>query len=275
MTCSTESLELPLLGSAPYARGWLVLESPGTWPARAVEARVTPEVTAWAERRNLNILLARHRDKRTPGNFLRYWVSEPTTGLRVGTRASAEELPDLDSCTPATPLLLICTNGKRDKCCAIEGRNLLTQLEATLSESEYSTIWECTHLGGHRFAPTALYLPDNLVLGRLTIDAAQMLLTTGHIDGQFVRGRSHEIPCLQLINSYLERASQIDTDFPPQECPDSDHSHEIFTDNSHYEFHISLKEFGPARKSCIDEDGMTSHFVVDRVVQSSAEADFN
>ncbi len=270
MTCSAESLELPLLGSAPFARGWLVLETPGTWPSRAVEASVTPEVMAWAEHRDLKILLARHRDNKTPEKYLRYWVSEPSSGLRMGTRASAEELPNLDSTMPVPHLLLICTNGKRDKCCAVEGRNLLTQLKATLSESEYSAIWESTHLGGHRFAPTALYLPDNLVLGRLTTDATHTLLATGHIDAQFVRGRSHETPCLQLINSYLNRAGLIDHNFSPQKCPDANHSHEILTDHSRYQFHISLQEFGPARKSCIGDESITSYFVINRVIETSA-----
>jgi hypothetical protein len=68
--------------------------------------------------------------------------------------------------------LLICTNGKRDRCCAIAGRSLALQLCA--SRPDY--VWECTHLGGHRFAPTGLFLPSGYAYGRLTYPEAISIL---------------------------------------------------------------------------------------------------
>jgi hypothetical protein len=69
-------------------------------------------------------------------------------------------------------LLLVCTNAKRDRCCAIAGRALVEGVSAARPECA----WECSHLGGHRFAPTALLLPSGYVYGRLTIDEALALV---------------------------------------------------------------------------------------------------
>jgi hypothetical protein len=60
------------------------------------------------------------------------------------------------------PLAFICTNGKRDRCCALLGR----PLAAELSASGVTGTWEVTHLGGHRFSPTLLVLPFGYVYGR-------------------------------------------------------------------------------------------------------------
>jgi hypothetical protein len=60
------------------------------------------------------------------------------------------------------PLALVCTNGKRDRCCALLGRPLAAELAASGVEG----VWEVTHLGGHRFSPTVLVLPYGYAYGR-------------------------------------------------------------------------------------------------------------
>ena len=64
------------------------------------------------------------------------------------------------------PIFLVCTNGKRDACCALRGRALMTALAADHAER----IWECTHLGGHRFAGNLVCLPDGIIYGRVSAD---------------------------------------------------------------------------------------------------------
>jgi hypothetical protein len=54
-------------------------------------------------------------------------------------------------------------------------------------------VWECTHLGGHRFAPTALVLPTGYVYGRLDAPAAVAALKAagvGEVEPALCRGRS-------------------------------------------------------------------------------------
>ncbi|MEU2775956.1 sucrase ferredoxin, partial [Streptomyces sp. NPDC007162] len=70
------------------------------------------------------------------------------------------------------PLALVCTNGKRDRCCALLGRPLATELAA----SGVRGTWEVTHLGGHRFSPTVLVLPYGYAYGRAEAHAVKEVL---------------------------------------------------------------------------------------------------
>ena len=70
------------------------------------------------------------------------------------------------------PLLFLCTNGGRDRCCALFGRGLFDELADP-------RVWECSHLSGHRFAPTAVRLPDLTVFGRLDPATAREALDGG------------------------------------------------------------------------------------------------
>ncbi len=89
-------------------------------------------------------------------------------------------------------MLLVCTNAKRDACCALLGRALSGRL-AEDAETDPDAVWESDHLGGHRFAPTAVVLPSGYVHGRLDGPAARAVLreaAAGRVDIQHCRGRS-------------------------------------------------------------------------------------
>jgi Sucrase/ferredoxin-like len=97
------------------------------------------------------------------------------------------------------PVLLVCTNGKRDKCCALLGRALALDLAQVIADTAVTThpggfdIWESDHLGGHRLAPTAVVLPTGFVYGRLDVAtglAAAEAAQTGLMVTQQCRGRS-------------------------------------------------------------------------------------
>jgi hypothetical protein len=60
-------------------------------------------------------------------------------------------------------VLLVCTNGRRDVCCALRGRPVALEA-AGLAPGR---VWESSHTGGHRFAPTAVLLPHGVALARL------------------------------------------------------------------------------------------------------------
>src|SRR5690606_1534296 len=67
--------------------------------------------------------------------------------------------------------LLICTHGQRDRCCSLEG----TPLFLALRDRPGIEVWQCSHIGGHRFAATALHLPSGYVWGRLRAEHADAL----------------------------------------------------------------------------------------------------
>lgn len=68
------------------------------------------------------------------------------------------------------PLVLVCTHGKRDRCCAEHGLAFYRELAARWPTGGAVTpdLWQSTHLGGHRFAATAVTLPDGYQYGRLS-----------------------------------------------------------------------------------------------------------
>jgi hypothetical protein len=57
----------------------------------------------------------------------------------------------------APPEVLVCGHGRRDPCCGRWGTLLHAALAAHPSDVR---VWRCSHTGGHRFAPTAITLPD-------------------------------------------------------------------------------------------------------------------
>lgn len=81
--------------------------------------------------------------------------------------------------------VLICTHGMRDKCCARFGQPFFQATTRWIKQQQYLQvrIWRVSHIGGHRFAPTAIVLPEGRYYAHLTIPALQALLTrTGSID---------------------------------------------------------------------------------------------
>jgi (2Fe-2S) ferredoxin len=87
------------------------------------------------------------------------------------------------------PIALVCTNGTRDRCCAMSGRPLAEALARSTSHA----VWETTHLGGHRFSPTMLVLPHGYAYGRLDTALAKDVLdaaAAGQVVTEHCRGRS-------------------------------------------------------------------------------------
>lgn len=99
------------------------------------------------------------------------FVSLPISDIVDALLAGKPSLPA--PAQPAMdPLLLVCTHGKRDACCAKWG---LPCFDAASDTSDID-VWQTSHLGGHRFAPTALSLPSGLCYGRIDPTEVDALL---------------------------------------------------------------------------------------------------
>jgi hypothetical protein len=72
-----------------------------------------------------------------------------------------------------------------------------------LSPDLYGQILESSHLGGHRFAPTAVWLPENLVLGRLEPRAVEDILGKRIVDSRYIRGVTHLSPAEQVVHAFV------------------------------------------------------------------------
>ncbi len=135
-------------------------------------------------------LIRRHGGRSGPGiRVFRARLGEPSS-LRTTVIDDLSELTDLadDDLAPYDgPLWLVCTNGRRDVCCAERGRPVAAALARRWPEAT----WETTHLGGHRFAATLMALPSAVTLGRLDPDsavAACAALLEGTMELDVVRG---------------------------------------------------------------------------------------
>lgn len=213
-----------LAGTAPQARGWLLLHSAGAWGARAVEAQVHHSIISWANSHDYKILLVRRHDTKPTGN-VQYWLSQGSESLVTGFLDSPSSPPNLATSVPAAPLIVICTNGSRDQCCAIDGIKLRKELSRELDSAELANVWEGTHIGGHRFAPTVLSLPGNLLLGRVSTESIISLIRNGKVPWKYVRGRTHTPPCYQVLEANISDFSTIVWDDWPASCPSTDHVH--------------------------------------------------
>ncbi|MEE9281607.1 MAG: sucrase ferredoxin [Myxococcota bacterium] len=76
-----------------------------------------------------------------------------------------------------TPCILVCTDGKHDRCCATFGRTMYQVLvDQAAGRASRIEVAECSHLGGHRFAANCLVVPDARVYGRLRPEDAAPLI---------------------------------------------------------------------------------------------------
>lgn len=208
--CSATSLARaePMTATASRVGRWLLVEHPGAWGPESVPSRRMAAGAAQALARTAN-------DARARLLLIRRCAGQPRTEGRevfaVDSRPGGEQLwrrrrsadddelaalrPPYDGGDPTgwepqdNPLYLVCTHGRHDRCCALLGR----PVAKALSERFPAQTWECTHIGGDRFAANVLVVPEGLYLGR--IEAAEAVrvmddLAAGLLPAGKVRGRS-------------------------------------------------------------------------------------
>jgi (2Fe-2S) ferredoxin len=93
-------------------------------------------------------------------------------------------------------MILVCTHGVHDVCCALRGRPVAAALASRWPE----LVWECSHIGGDRFAPNLVILPDGFYYGNL--DPENVVATVqGHLEGTVLpdrlRGMARFLPPVQ------------------------------------------------------------------------------
>ena len=87
------------------------------------------------------------------------------------------------------PCYFVCTNGQRDMCCARFGLPVYADLRERVGERA----WQVSHLGGHRFAPNVLVLPQGVLYGRVeqgSLDGFAERIESGEVSFPHMCGRS-------------------------------------------------------------------------------------
>lgn len=189
-------------GTAARALGWVVIEHPGPWPFGGfAELDLAPEVQHVvrhaAQAAGMRILLIRRHGRQAPGTEARWGVlrydARGDHRQEWGTWSDESDLTQIAAAierpgaTGLAPVHLVCTHGVHDACCAIRGR----PVARALTEEWPDDTWECSHVGGDRYAANVLVAPDGVYFGEVTPDEATEavgLLRRGLVAADHLRG---------------------------------------------------------------------------------------
>lgn len=229
----SESARRPFCSDAARARGdenaatvaridvWIAVELPVNWGAEPLRDAPMPAAVRDALRN------VRHSIPRSRVVFIRkrvgtaeachLYVARSTSPSRLTVRAleSIEELAHVRfdalleaAQTPARPVVLVCTHGQHDSCCGRRGYPLFDALQ----KREEIDVWQCSHIGGDRFAPNAVVLPWGLYFGPLDppdADGFVDALLRDEIVTDAFRGRSTLSRPAQAAEVFLRRSKRI------------------------------------------------------------------
>ena len=213
-----------MVGTAPTDTTYLLLEYAGAWGRKALaDSRLPEEVrTRLGGLDGVRVLLIRrHGGLSGPGvRIFTVQVTREGCSLETGLLREVTDILHLDLESLATgahlgltpyehDLHLVCTNGRRDLCCAELGRPVTAALTARWPEET----WETTHLGGHRFASTMLTFPGALCLGRLDPETAELAIEevlAGRHPVGFSRGRVGVSEVAQVAQMHVVEQTALD-----------------------------------------------------------------
>jgi hypothetical protein len=224
--CSEAALQNaePLAGTASRVDHWILVEYRGLWGYDAIAASgLSDEVKERLRRQldarpNTKLLFVRRPHRRDHPTLSVFWGSSPERGGQV-FHAEVEGYDDLLHLDLAAgsgerlahPLLLVCTHGKHDRCCARYGRPLYKALE---EQAEDDWVWQASHLGGDRFAGNVVFLPEGLYFGRVAPADAWSVLDeylAGRIEIDHYRGRSAYTFAEQAAEVAVRKATGLRT----------------------------------------------------------------
>lgn len=200
---------------------WILVEFPGTWGVDPIRDAALPAPVVQALKR------AGKRIPRSRVVFIRRRV-ECQGACRVYVARSypraamtSVELPSIDSLAslpfdelldhlqpPAQPLVLVCTHGQHDSCCGRRGYPLYDALR----RRNDLDVWQCSHVGGDRFAANAVVLPWGLYYGPVEPGAAGALAESvlrNEILIPAYRGRCSMARAAQAAETFVRRATGI------------------------------------------------------------------
>lgn len=197
------------IGWAVNASTYVLIECPQPWGENIFESKAIPDALkaffkeVYEAKYSVRSILIYNKHLQT--DYKRVIVLKQRKGFSSGYNKQEIQASNLNEIIPALKEslfhshasqvkqskeevrdILICTHGIYDKCCGKFGKPLYRQaldIVNTLSLNQQVRIWQASHFGGHRFAPTAIDFPEGRYYGRLDADSFTSLLTrTGDIE---------------------------------------------------------------------------------------------
>ena len=192
--CSVRSKEAAegVFGTASTGDAWLLVEYAQPWGSRAFRESALPKAVKSylsgvlkSGSRFRVLLIKQTRKVKEPLSLFVVRSRELLSSILKYEFFEYEQLLDFDlasalaggsppGATPwESPLFLVCTHGKRDKCCAKFGIPIYKTIRTLVGES---SVWQCSHVGGDRFAANVVCFPDGIFYGHVTGESAKLIV---------------------------------------------------------------------------------------------------
>lgn len=209
--CAEQSRQsgVDIIGSASEHQIYIAIEYPSPWAPYDLETKGIPdnlrelgeEIYDDYDRFQARFLLI-HNESLKQENLTRLLIFRKPSGLAKEYSRQEFHLADIQDVAPLvkqylmgepmteTPIesttkeILICTHGSHDRCCARFGNPIYRQALQIVNELslDHIRIWQASHIGGHRMAPTAIDFPEARYYGYLDRSSLESILTrTGNI----------------------------------------------------------------------------------------------
>lgn len=208
-----------LAGTAPAVSRWFLVEQPGPWGRDALRQSRLPagaatQIAAAAATQGARVLTIRRPGRQQPSSVRRWAVVDSRVGsesVRWGqasgpdglVAAAAGQAPGTVS---AEPLYLVCAHSRHDACCAVRGRAVAHALAGVRP----GQVWECSHVGGDRFAANVVVLPHGLYYGHVApadVGALADAYDGGLVLPELLRGRSTLPSPVQAAQAHARAAT--------------------------------------------------------------------
>lgn len=197
-----------LAGTVARIRSWLLIEYPNLWRRDAVEDSTQFSPAVKQHLRSIGVdrtLLVRQTHRSTwPARAL----FADGTSMRLHQLGDFEQLLQLTPSTPGTPvndlLFAVCTHSRHDKCCAKFG----IPVWCALRDYTPGRAWQCSHVGGDRFAANLVVFPYGVYYGRVTpADVPELVRRSeaGEVWLPGYRGQSVWPRAVQVADNFLRR----------------------------------------------------------------------
>ena len=209
-SCAEQSLrqDVPLIGTAPPTQCFVMIECPPPWGQTIQQAKFLPPAlrnmvaAPFYKERGIRFFLikaaeeCRIRPKFSESPGYRMLIFSRPQGFVSGYSIQEARVSSLEEAaialqryfagktlsfhTPAIPTrdIFICTHGQYDRCCGCYGYPFYREAQRLKQQWKipHLRLWQISHIGGHRFAPTLIDLPQGRYYGRMDLEHFKLLV---------------------------------------------------------------------------------------------------
>jgi hypothetical protein len=219
--CSVESRARtePMFATAPRVRTWLLLEYPGIWRPDALEGSTLAsplkqrlESTRLTESFHRQLFIRQtHKRSENTRCFVVNSSESDAFIMRVDVPTCDGPITGIhhpDMQRVHDPMFLVCTHGNHDKCCAKFGLPVFHAVK----KSAHDQAWQCSHVGGDRFAGNLLCFPHGIYYGHVAPSDAAGLIDSyrrGELNLKHYRGRCCYPRAVQAADFFIRNETGL------------------------------------------------------------------